>query len=143
MSSTMYNEIIKTLWNQVLSHFQCNISGIQREKTNPPREQPFEQSFLHCCGAQCPPQHIHHLPLHPLFLLFLFLLCSLPTAYLQQPSKNRAQGMAQTQGSSQHFILFRLCLLKGKPWRGQSPGKGIRCCRKRGRALEDREVSAK
>lgn len=58
--------------------------------------------------------------------------------------------MAQTRGSSQHFILhglFRLGLLKEKPWWGPEPGgcpgKGIRCHRKWGRALENREVSAK
>lgn len=45
MSSTMYNEIIKTLCNEDLSHFQCKISGAQREKTNPPRDQQFWKEF--------------------------------------------------------------------------------------------------
>lgn len=59
------------------------------------------------------------------FFWFLFLLSSLLTAYLQQPSKNRAQAMAQSRGSSQHFILhglFRLGLLQENPGGGQNLG---------------------
>lgn len=74
---------------------------------------PSGKHSLYFCTAQCPPQHIYHLPLH----LFLILcLSSLLTAYLQQPSKNRPKGMSQARSSSHHFIcdcLFNLVHLKG------------------------------
>lgn len=67
----------------------------------------------------------HPPPSFASFFWSLFLLSSLLTAYLQQPSKNRARGMSQPRGSSQHFILhglFRLGLLKENPGGGQNLG---------------------